>query len=201
MRVQLLQSLLTLHNPTDSSPPGSSVHGILQARTLEWVDISFSRGSFWPRDRSLISCMAGRFFTTQPPGKSILVTNEPPCSFVLLWDGQPRKPFPNQPPSEVASAMGVLRSGCSTPSQRPGTATHLWPAQPQHLECVRFHGGKKDHPDSAESAPAYRLSWGAGGLEIWTFLWKLKHYNKYNQSYSSCYKIILHQDQPFASIL
>ena len=44
--VQLLQSLLTLHNPMDSSPPGSSVHGILQARTLEWVDISFSRGSF-----------------------------------------------------------------------------------------------------------------------------------------------------------
>ena len=46
MRAQLLQSLQTLCNPTGSSPPGSSVHGILQARTLECVAISLSRGSF-----------------------------------------------------------------------------------------------------------------------------------------------------------
>ena len=49
-------------------PPGSSVHGISQARILEWVAISFSRGSFWPRDPTCISCIscAGRriFFTT-----------------------------------------------------------------------------------------------------------------------------------------
>ena len=42
--------------------PGSSVHGILQARTLEWVDISFSRGSSQPRDRTQVSCIAGRCF-------------------------------------------------------------------------------------------------------------------------------------------
>ena len=45
---------------------GSSGHGILQARILEWVAISFSRGAFWPRDRtciSCVSCIAGRFFT------------------------------------------------------------------------------------------------------------------------------------------
>ena len=54
------------------SPPGSSAYGILQARILEWVAISSSRGSFWPRDWtwvSLSSCTAGRFFTTAPPGK------------------------------------------------------------------------------------------------------------------------------------
>ena len=45
------QSCPTLCNPMDCSPPGSSVHGIFQARVLEWVAISFSRGSFWPRDR------------------------------------------------------------------------------------------------------------------------------------------------------
>ena len=45
------QSCLTLCNPMDGSPLGSSVHGILQARVLEWVAISFSRGSSWPRDR------------------------------------------------------------------------------------------------------------------------------------------------------
>ena len=59
---------LTLCDPMDSSPPGSSVHGILQARILEWVTISFSRGSSWPREQTHI-CSAGRFFTTEPPGK------------------------------------------------------------------------------------------------------------------------------------
>ena len=44
------QSCLTLCDPMDGSPPGSSVHGILQARILEWVAIPFSRGSSWPRD-------------------------------------------------------------------------------------------------------------------------------------------------------
>ena len=47
----------------DSSPPGSSVHGIFQARKLEWVAIPCSRGSFRPRDQTWVSCTAGRFFT------------------------------------------------------------------------------------------------------------------------------------------
>ena len=46
----------------DYSPPGSSVHGILQARILEWVAISFSRGSSQPRDWIQVSRIAGRFF-------------------------------------------------------------------------------------------------------------------------------------------
>ena len=54
---------LALCNPMDCSPPGSSVHGILQARILEWVAISSSRGSSQPRDRTQVSCIAGRFFT------------------------------------------------------------------------------------------------------------------------------------------
>ena len=44
--------------------------GILQARILEWVVISFSRGSSWPRDQTCVSCTAGRFFTAEPLGKS-----------------------------------------------------------------------------------------------------------------------------------
>ena len=47
----------------DCSPPGSSVHGILQARIVEWVVIFFSRGSSWPRDQTWVSCIAGRFCT------------------------------------------------------------------------------------------------------------------------------------------
>ena len=46
----------------DHSPPGSSVHGILQARILEWVAISFSWGSSWPRDRTQVSRISGRCF-------------------------------------------------------------------------------------------------------------------------------------------
>ena len=47
----------------DCSLPGSSLHGILQARMPEWVAISFSRGSSWPRDWTQVSCIAGRLFT------------------------------------------------------------------------------------------------------------------------------------------
>ena len=51
-----------LCDPMDCSLPGSSVHGILQARTLEWVAISFSRGSSWPRDQTQVSRIGGRCF-------------------------------------------------------------------------------------------------------------------------------------------
>ena len=50
MEVLVAQSCLTLHDPMDRSPPGSSVHGILQARTLEWVTMPFSRQSSPLRD-------------------------------------------------------------------------------------------------------------------------------------------------------
>ena len=50
-------------DPIDCNLPGSSVHGILQARMLEWVAISFSRGSSQPRNRTQVSYTAGRFFT------------------------------------------------------------------------------------------------------------------------------------------
>ena len=53
----------------DHSPPGSSVHGILQTRTLEWVAMPHSRGSSRPRDRTCSSCIGSRFFTTEPSGK------------------------------------------------------------------------------------------------------------------------------------
>ena len=63
------QLYLTLCDPMDCSPLGSSVHGISQARILEWVAISSSRGSSRPKNWTRISCSAGRFFTTEPPEK------------------------------------------------------------------------------------------------------------------------------------
>ena len=84
------KSHLTLGDPVDSSQPGSSVHGISQARILEWVAISFSRGSSKPRDLTHVSwvfpvspALAGGFFITEscptlcdpvdcsPPGSSV----------------------------------------------------------------------------------------------------------------------------------
>ena len=62
--VKLAQSCLTLCDSMDCSLPRSSVRGILQARILEWVAISFSRRSSQPRDRTRVSRIAGRLFTT-----------------------------------------------------------------------------------------------------------------------------------------
>ena len=72
----LPQSCLPLCDPRDCSPPGSSVHGILQARMLEWVAISSSRGSSPPRDQtqSLASpALAGGFLTPVPPGEPVRI--------------------------------------------------------------------------------------------------------------------------------
>ena len=60
---EVAQLCLTLCDPMDYSLQSSSVHGIFQARVLEWVAISFSRGSSWPRDRTQITRIAGRHFT------------------------------------------------------------------------------------------------------------------------------------------
>ena len=99
VKVLVAQLCSTLCDPMDCSPPGSSVHGISQARILEWVAISFSRGSSKPRDWTQVfhivgrrftvwaipfsrgssqpqaSCIAGRFFTYEPPGKPIFWYN------------------------------------------------------------------------------------------------------------------------------
>ena len=72
MRAKSLQPCPSLCNPIDHSPPGSSVHGILQARILDQVAISFSRGPSWPRDLTRITCVfctACGFFTAEPLGK------------------------------------------------------------------------------------------------------------------------------------
>ena len=61
--VKVAQSCLTLCDPMDCSLPVSSVYGIFQARVLDWVVISFSRGSSQPRDQTQVSCIAVGFFT------------------------------------------------------------------------------------------------------------------------------------------
>ena len=67
---EVAESCLTLSDPMDYSPPGSTVHGIPWARTLGWAVITLSRGSSPSKDQNHVSCVAGRFFTMEPPGKA-----------------------------------------------------------------------------------------------------------------------------------
>ena len=78
--VLVVQSCPTLYDPTNYSPPGFSVHGIPQARILEWIATPFSRGSRRPRDRTLVSCISGRFFTVWATGKSSSTQSPSPIS-------------------------------------------------------------------------------------------------------------------------
>ena len=105
---------------------GSSVHGILQARIVQWVAISFSRGSSQPRDRSSISrsspASTGRFFTAESPGKPILRLER---SYLLIWETHPSiyllgfkmnlKPYPysDEPPTGPSDIDG---HSCRFPS-------------------------------------------------------------------------------------
>ena len=72
MCAKLLQSCLTVEGCVDCSPPGSSVHGILQARILESVAMPSFRGSSHLRDQTCDSCIADSFFTTELLGKPSL---------------------------------------------------------------------------------------------------------------------------------
>ena len=86
VQVLVAQSCPILCDPIDCSLPGSSVHGILQARILEWVPIPFSRRSFWPRDWTKVACTAGRFFT-------VWVTREALLHFIWLWSSKGKELF------------------------------------------------------------------------------------------------------------
>ena len=80
-----------LCDPLRCRPPASSVHGIFQVRILEWIAISFSRESSWPQDLICISCLAGRFFTTEPHAKPLVEdrhsvnTYQPEISEMYEW--------------------------------------------------------------------------------------------------------------------
>ena len=94
-------------NPMDSSPPGSSIYEISQARIPAWAAISFSRGSSGPRDRTHISCTGRGLFISEPPGKpnASLNRHPPPTPlhlsslFPLLGQKRSREQQENPPRS------------------------------------------------------------------------------------------------------
>ena len=132
---------LTLCDPVDYNPPGSSIHGILQARLLEWVAMPFSRGSSQPRDWTLVSCIAGRFFTIwatrevlREKGAEGLGNPEFLFLLVLLLISKPEL--------ECWWKVNMSRSGLS------------WVSLVQHFHCY----GKNDIHNSC-------------GIQIVQFLW------------------------------
>ena len=101
------QSCLTLFNPMDCSPPGSSAHGILQARILGWVATPFSRGLSQPRDRTPVSCIASRFFSVWATREALqqqhsaIIIHTSPLFFASL-------PSPHPTPLGHHRVMGSL---------------------------------------------------------------------------------------------
>ena len=122
------QSCPTLFNPMDCNPPDSSIHGILQTRILEWVAVSFSKGSSWPRDLTCLfcdSCIAGRFFTAEPPGKPVsLNTNN------IIYETSRQSRFDAQYWMLGAGALGQPRGmvwgGRREEGSEWGTHVYLW---------------------------------------------------------------------------
>ena len=131
VRAKSLQSCPALCNPMDCSPPGSSVHGISQARLLQWVAMPSSRESSPSRDQTCVSCgscIAGGFFTAGPPGKpmwsggGLNVSNQAAIGlsgrgshhkYCLLLQGKP----------------GFLKGGLQPRWRRTGgqACAHWWP--------------------------------------------------------------------------
>ena len=96
VRARSLQSCSILCDPLDRSPPGSSVHGILQARTLEWVAMPSFREFSPPKIETRVSrgsSIAGGFFTAQSPGSRIILVL---CLKSSSWASSPPSPLLNR---------------------------------------------------------------------------------------------------------
>jgi len=151
--VLVAQSCLTLCNPVDYSPPGSSVRGIFQARILEWVAISFSRGSSQPRTQTQVSCIAGRFFTLWATGEATKIhsvkfssaTQSCPTLYDPMNHSTPGLPVHHQLPEftqthvhqvgDAISSSVVPFSSCpqSLPASGSFTMSQLFPSGGQSI--------------------------------------------------------------------
>ena len=147
------QSSLTLSGSMDSSPPDSSVHGILQVRILEWVANPLSRGSPRPRDQTQVSCIAGRFFTVLTDQKPTVRKKVIELTF-LCWHQF----------SSVAQSYLTLcdHIDCGP----PGSSVHGI-LQVRILEWVAIVFSR----ESSLPRDPTQVSYTAGGLPVWS-LWR-----------------------------
>ena len=122
VKVLVTQSCLTLCKPMHCGPPSSSVHGILQARMLEWIAMRSSRGSSQPRNQTQVSHIAGRFFTAWATREVQLLPKSPSPSVlpIFLWGRESQSSFFHFPDETTsvqrwASKLSLLfhRAPCS----------------------------------------------------------------------------------------
>ena len=130
-------------------PPGPSIHGILQARILEWVVIPFSRGSSWPRDdQTCISWLEGGFSTIERPGKPSTLFSASHYTLPLYWlilcySVTPLFPILCNPMDSSMPGFPVLH--------------HLLEFTQTHVHQVS-DAIQPSHPLSSPSPPAFNLS-------------------------------------------
>ena len=120
---EVAQSCPILWDPVDCSLPGFSIHGILQARILEWVTISFPRGSSWPKDQTRSPALGADALTSEPPGK--------PKRGVAIRSGY----IPHTGIESKSPALRVVVSSPAEPQQKAINSTRLggWDSNP----CVQ----------------------------------------------------------------
>ena len=122
---QLLQSCLTLCDPMDSSPLGSSVLRISQARVLEWVTISSSRGSCQPRDQTCVSrFLSEKHLNTLKKKKVSKATAFPLTSSSLVLKFSPSLTFKTPRPVSSPTSLPVIFSFTSPASKYPCSSKH-----------------------------------------------------------------------------
>ena len=154
MKIEVTQSCLTLCNPMDCSLQGSSVHWIFQARVLEWVSISFSRGSSWPRDQNQVSCIAGRHFTIWATWEDIvgilLLSNYlaflylfPHLQIMVQWYlnlsvGLPDGSVVKNPPANAGDMVQFLGWEDSTCCRATKLMLHNYWAYALELTCYKY---------------------------------------------------------------
>ena len=160
---EVAQSCPTLWDNVNCSPPGSSVHGILQARILKRVSISFSRGYSWPRDRAHVSCIAGRCFTSEPPG-------EPAIAIAILKTASRKKQLAiRQNHSDRIVESCLLNLSCIDPLL---CFSYCW----ELVKCFSRSSYNILWGRDFQICPFH--TWGYWGLEIQVTCLKRQHYSR-----------------------
>ena len=144
------QSCPVLCDPMDCSLPGSSVHGLLQARILEWGALSFSRGSSRPRNWPWVSCIAGRFFTVWATREALFRRVSRPCDQGQAWVVLIKDTRHSHGLWWLVRSPGLSRSAYSSGPGRPEGTFHLW-----LILCLSLSSGWELLAPVAVGSPVY----------------------------------------------
>ena len=153
-----IQSCLTLCGPMDCSPPGSSVHGIFQARILEQVDISYSRWSSWPRIETWVSSVSLHWQV------DLQCLGSPPstlfCCSIMSYSFIPWTVARQAPLS-----MGILQARILERVVMPSSRGSSWPRDWNHIFCGSWiaDGFSTLRHWGSPSEKWVSINWCAGG--------------------------------------